>query len=822
MSITDGSGSVDTSGFASGDYYAVVSSTASSDAAASAQLSNYNLYVDQVSGVAPTENASWTVMVYVDGDNNLASAAVDDLNEMEGVVLPEGVNVVTLTDLSDDYATSETWTDTRMGEIAPDPNGYNPYGWAGGSWAGPADALTSDLVSVGEKNMGDSDTLTDFIDWSTTNHAADNYALVIWDHGGGLSGIAWDDTDGHDNLTISEIKAGIENSAAFSSSNSLDLIGFDACLMQTYEVGLEMAPIADVMVASQETEPGDGWDYQGFLQSLADNPYASAQTLGGYIVDSYDAWYDSSAETLSSVDLTKYQDIDDAIATFNLAALTVSSSEWLIIDDAAENAWSSAAWDYGWAGEERDLGQFFEYISENASNNSLKTAAGAVVTAIEAAVVDNSSRQELSGIQAGLLESNATIWSGEGLIGKSGSAWGQFQQLYDVADRSVRSASAENLTPDYSETSDALGRSSQGNNTSLTAFEIGTVTNATLIDNLTIHNAQDIDWYSFATPTGLADTGNTLKVNATNSSPIKVALYDAARELIAQREGLENSFDLTGGLDYFIKVETSTGRQDIAYQMDVDLVATEPTQEIVVADLAEGSSSNDVVAKATALSFNTESDTTLANLNLSLTDGDQDWFEISAGRISEQSPNLFSVVLDESDLTNKEDVVIELADASGTILATSIAIGGNETLVFEDYTSDIFINVKSGSGKVLDYKLDLHHADYDVDGSGSVNSATDGEAILASLFSNTTISEVAGNLFEDASAGATSLQSFMSDYTTTLLDVDGDGVTKASTDGVIIDAYIAGASADLLLPLISSDSPITTSDELLTHLLEIA
>ena len=117
--------------------------------------------------------------------------------------------------------------------------------------------------------MGNASTLTDFINWSTTNHAADNYALVIWDHGGGLSGIAWDDTDGHDNLTISEIKAGIENSAAFSSSNSLDLIGFDACLMQTYEVGLEMAPIADVMVASQETEPGDGWDYQAFLQSLS-------------------------------------------------------------------------------------------------------------------------------------------------------------------------------------------------------------------------------------------------------------------------------------------------------------------------------------------------------------------------------------------------------------------------------------------------------------------------------------------------------------------------------------------------------------------------
>jgi hypothetical protein len=74
----------------------------------------------------------------------------------------------------------------------------------------------------------------------------------------------------------------------------------------------------------------------------------------------------------------------------------------------------------------------------------------------------------------------------------------------------------------------------------------------------------------------------------------------------------------------------------------------------------------------------------------------------------------------------------------------------------------------------------------------------------------------------DATTGATSLQSFMNDYTTNLLDVDGDGVTKASTDGVIIDAYIAGASAETLLPLISINSPITTSDEFLTHLLEIA
>ena len=807
--ITDGSGSVDTSGFAAGDYFAVVSSTASSTASASEQLSNYKLYVDQTSGAASTDNASWTVMVYIDGDNNLASAAVDDLNEMEGVVLPDNVNVVTLTDLSGDYHTSAGWTDARQGEISPDPNGY--------SWSG--EGLVSDLTSLGELNTGDPTTLTNFINWSTENHAADNYALILWDHGGGLSGIAWDDTNNHDHLDLSDIKSAVANSNAFSSENKLDLIGFDACLMQTYELGLEMASLADVMVASQELEPGDGWDYQAFLSKLAENPYASAATLGGYIVDTYDAWYNRASETLSSVDLTKFQAIDDAIGAFNSAAQSASGSEWLVMDDAAENAWSSARHSYGWAGEDRDLGQFFEYISQNASDNSLKTAAAAVATAVDAAVIDNSSRQDLSGIQVGLLKSNAAVWSGDGLIGKNGSAWGQFQQLYDFADRSVRSSSAENLTPDYSETTDALGRSSQGNNTSLTAFDLGTVTNATLVDNLTIHNAQDIDWYNFATPSGLGDSGNSIKVNSTNTTPLKVTLYNGDRELIAQREGVENSFDLTASSNYFIKVETSTGRQDISYQLDVDLVAAEPTQDIVVADLAEGSSSNDVLAKATEITFNTENNTTLSNLGLSLTNGDQDWFEISAGRLSEQSPNQFSVIVTDQDIAEDEDIIIEITDATGAILVTSTGIGQHETIIYEDYTSDIFINVKSTTGKILDYKLKLEHADYDVDGNGTFSASLDGQAILASLFADADSYEVADNTIGLDAQEA--LANYMTHNKSTLLDVDGDGVVKALTDGVILNAYMNGASLEDVFQFRSLNSPLETHEDLQSHLLDI-
>ena len=226
------------------------------------------------------------------------------------------------------------------------------------------------------------------------------------------------------------------------------------------------------------------------------------------------------------------------------------------------------------------------------------------------------------------------------------------------------------------------------------------------------------------------------------------------------------------------------------------------------------------MAKATEITFNTESNTTLSNLGLSLTNGDQDWFEISAGRLSEQSPNLFSVIIDDTSLTDKEDVVIELANASGVVLTSSTAIGARETVIYEDYTSDVFISVKSGTGQILDYKLDLRHADYDVDGNGSVSSASDGAAILSSLTTDSSASEVAANLLEGDATD--SLSEYMTDLSSSLLDVDGDGVTTAATDGVILQAYLAGASASDLLPLISATSPIETADELLTHLLEIA
>ena len=78
-----------------------------------------------------------------------------------------------------------------------------------------------------------------------------------------------------------------------------------------------------------------------------------------------------------------------------------------------------------------------------------------------------------------------------------------------------------------------------------------------------------------------------------------------------------------------------------------------------------------------------------------------------------------------ANLSEDEDVLIELSDTHGVVLISSTSNGALETVVFEDYTSDILINVISGAGQILDYKLELRHADYDLDRNDSISSGTD-------------------------------------------------------------------------------------------------
>jgi hypothetical protein len=52
----------------------------------------------------------WTFMVYMDADNNLDPAGLDDINEMEIVGSTDNVNIVVLLDRWDEVYTSGSWS----------------------------------------------------------------------------------------------------------------------------------------------------------------------------------------------------------------------------------------------------------------------------------------------------------------------------------------------------------------------------------------------------------------------------------------------------------------------------------------------------------------------------------------------------------------------------------------------------------------------------------------------------------------------------------------------------------------------------------------
>ena len=158
-------------------------------------------------------------------------------------------------------------------------------------------------------NMGEAETLRCLLDYGRGNRPAENYALILWDHGGGpLEGVCWDETHGMDCLSLGEVTEALEAGA----EQKLSWIGFDACLMGCLEVAGQMAPYADYMIASQETEPAWGWNY-AFLREIATDTDGAA--TGRRIVDAYFEGQQDSGEilTMACVDLRRVQKTIDAL-----------------------------------------------------------------------------------------------------------------------------------------------------------------------------------------------------------------------------------------------------------------------------------------------------------------------------------------------------------------------------------------------------------------------------------------------------------------------------------------------------------------------------
>lgn len=312
--------------------------------------------------------ADWTILVYMAADNDLEPFALQDLAEMERVALPGSVRLAALVDRSPWYAAGPgDFSDTRRGPVGPDGDGSR---------------VGARLVSIGERDTGDPATLTELLDWAHDTLPAERYGLVVWNHGGGLEGVAWDDTSRGDRLTLEETRLAIER----STLGRVDLLGFDACLMGMVEVASELRGVADVLVASEELEPGEGWVYDQILAGLARDPDVEPEGLASRIVASYAERFAGRRDiTLSAVDLEGLAPLEAALdGLADAVAGSAGPAEMRALAAAAEAARPfprDASCPY------RDLGGFLDGILDRIDDPAIAGPARAARVALDAVLL---------------------------------------------------------------------------------------------------------------------------------------------------------------------------------------------------------------------------------------------------------------------------------------------------------------------------------------------------------------------------------------------------------------------------------------------------
>lgn len=352
-------------------------------------------------------NKKWTVMVWMAGDNNLQDAGEQDIQEMKKVGSTNNIDVVVQFDRM-------TGQNTRRYHIQK------------------GTPLKNDEVqSLGPTNTGDPKVATDFFVWAMKNYPADRYLASFWNHGGGIDetdvyarakaigldagrklrrganvvsaghartiaagpyrhalfsstveaamkrrGIAYDDT-ARDFLDNTELKNVLKN-VTTSTGRTIDLLGFDACLMNMLEIAYQIRQYTGYSVGSEQTEPGEGWPYDTVLADLDANPSMTAAQFGAAIVKRYIESYKGGNVTQSLLDLGHSKEIAQAVDGLAKALIAAIKKP---TDYAAITKATLAAQHYEYA-DFQDLYDLCAQLQKRVSTKAVRDAAAATMKAL--------------------------------------------------------------------------------------------------------------------------------------------------------------------------------------------------------------------------------------------------------------------------------------------------------------------------------------------------------------------------------------------------------------------------------------------------------
>ncbi|MEZ4815779.1 MAG: clostripain-related cysteine peptidase [Bdellovibrionota bacterium] len=352
-----------------------------------------------------TVEKDWTILVFLNGNNNLDYFGKQDMNEMERVGSTDRVNVVA------QWASYGNRKTKRI-LVQKDEDMSN---------------VTSPVIQdMGLVDMGSVDELVAFAKWGMENYPAKHYFIDIWNHGNGwqkngiqeiFKDVSYDDFSGN-KITTEQLGTAMAQVKEFIGRN-VDILGFDACLMAMSEVGGEIADSTDFLIGSEDLEPGDGWPYDDFLMKLNEGAvYKDPRALSADLVSAYVTSYSGGSQgntsvTLSAHDLGALRNMYPSISNLATALNQIAETNPAALKDAIRGTLGFYGSDY------KDLGSF---IAELQTRNTGIDAnvLQAVSTQLKTAVVANQATGNFARAQG------MSLW----IPGYASSSWSRYSERY--------------------------------------------------------------------------------------------------------------------------------------------------------------------------------------------------------------------------------------------------------------------------------------------------------------------------------------------------------------------------------------------------------
>jgi hypothetical protein len=305
----------------------------------------------------------WTFMVFLNADNNLDSFGVGDLKEMTvGGGSNEHLNIVCLLDREHGPAT--LYYVTKDGAEA--------------------------VKDMGEIDMGDYKEYVKFVVETARAYPAKHYCSVVWNHGSGwkdangeiIKGISYDDQSGN-HITTNQLTVAL-NEIENALGKKLDVFCFDACLMQMIEVAYAMKDGCDYLVASEETEPGQGYPYKEIIENFGKG--LNPEQVAKLVVKEFSASYNggsagNSSTTQSALKCSEINGLRDAINGYCKAAIAGNfGAEFKAALNSAQKFYYRT---------NIDLGHFVALTKNSIKDEAFQTAANKLEAAYAKVVVSN-------------------------------------------------------------------------------------------------------------------------------------------------------------------------------------------------------------------------------------------------------------------------------------------------------------------------------------------------------------------------------------------------------------------------------------------------